>query len=92
MLKQLNVYYIPQYPLGGRYYDALLPDHNILMEFDGSFWHPLKTEDAKYDFQKKSMKVDEEKNKTAAKNGYKLIRIREEKPITKEQMKELIWG
>lgn len=92
MLKQLNVYYIPQYPLGGRYYDAFLPDHNILMEFDGSFWHPLKIEDAKYGFQKKSMRVDVEKNNTAEKNGYKLIRIREENPVSSEQMKELIWG
>lgn len=92
MLKQLNVYYIPQYPLGGRYYDAFLPDQNILMEFDGAFWHPKTKEDAKYGFQKKSMRVDELKNKIAKEKGYKIIRIREDEPITSEQMKELIWG
>jgi len=92
MLTELGVDFIPQFPLGGRLYDAYLPDHNILFEFDGTFWHPLKIEDAKYGFQKKSMRVDVEKNQIATKKGYKIIRIREESPITTEQMKELIWG
>lgn len=92
MLKGLGVDYVPQYPLGGRYYDAYLPDHNILFEFDGSFWHPKSKEEAKYEFQKKSFVVDMEKNKMAEKKGIKIIRIREEEPITTEQMKELIWG
>lgn len=92
MLKNLGVDYVPQYPMGGRFYDAYLPDHNILFEFDGSFWHPKTKEDAKYAFQKKSMIVDAEKNKLAEKKGIKIIRIREDEPITTEQMKELIWG
>lgn len=92
MLKNLDVYYIPQYPMGGRFYDAYLPDQNILFEFDGSFWHPKKEEDAKYGFQKKSMKVDEEKNKLAEKKGIRIIRIREDEPVSTEQLKELIWG
>lgn len=92
MLAELGVDYIPQFPLGGRFYDAYLPDYNILFEFDGTFWHPLDDKDAKYGFQKKSMRVDVEKNQIATKKGYKIIRIREESPITTEQMKELIWG
>lgn len=92
MLKNLGVDYVPQYPMGGRYYDAYLPDHNILFEFDGSFWHPKTKEDAKYGFQKKSMQVDEEKNLLAKKKGMKIIRIREEEPVTTEQLKEMIWG
>lgn len=92
MLKQLDVYYVPQYPLGGRFYDAYLPDQNILLEFDGSFWHPKTEEDVKYDFQKKAMKVDEMKNQIAHKKGIKVIRIREDEPITTEQMRKLIWG
>lgn len=92
MLKNLGVDYVPQYPLGGRYYDAYLPDHNILFEFDGSFWHPKNEDDAKYAFQKKAMKVDEIKNQLAEKKGIKIIRIREDEPITTEQIKELIWG
>jgi len=92
MLKELGVYYVPQYPMGGRYYDAYLPDQNILFEFDGSFWHPKSEDDAKYDFQKKAMKVDEIKNKIAKKKGMKIIRIREDEPITIEQMKKLIFS
>lgn len=92
MFKQLDVYYIPQYPLDGRYYDAYLPDQNILFEFDGSFWHPKTHEDAKYEWQKKAIKVDEIKNKMAEKKGFRLVRIREDEPITADQMKEIIWG
>ena len=91
MLTDLGVDYIPQFPLGGRYYDAFLPDYNILFEFDGAFWHPLKTEDAKYGFQKKSMRVDEMKTKMAKERGYKFIRIRSDAPITIEQMRKMIW-
>lgn len=92
MLKQLDVYYIPQYPMGGRYYDAYLPDQNILFEFDGSFWHPKTENDIKYDFQKKAIKVDALKNEMAKKKGMRIIRIREDEPITSEQMRKLIWG
>ena len=38
------------------------------------------------------MRVDELKNKMAADKGHKIIRIREDEPITVEQMKDLIWG
>lgn len=92
MLDQLGVEYIPQFPLKGRLYDAYLPDHNILFEFDGAFWHPKSAADAKYGFQKKSVVVDEEKNTIAKANGYKLIRIREDEPVDNKQMRKLIWG
>jgi len=90
MLKELNIFYVPQYPLSGRFYDAFLPEQNILLEFDGSFWHPKNEQDCKYDFQKKSMKVDVLKNNIAKKKGIRIIRIREEAPITKEQLRKLI--
>lgn len=92
MLKQMQVYYIPQYPLGGRFYDAFLPDHNILFEFDGSFWHPKTKDEIKYGFQRKNMAVDLKKNRIARDNGYKIIRIREDEPVNEEQMRKLIWG
>jgi hypothetical protein len=38
------------------------------------------------------MKVDEIKNKMAEKKGMKIIRIREDEPITMEQMKKLIFS
>jgi very-short-patch-repair endonuclease len=92
MLKDIGVYYVPQYPMGGRYYDAYLPDQNILLEFDGSFWHPKSKDDCKYIFQKKSMEVDKLKNKMAEDKGIRIIRIREESPITTTEMKKLIFS
>lgn len=91
MFTELGVDFIPQFPLGGRFYDAYLPDHHILFEFDGCFWHPTKAEDAKYEFQKKAMRVDEMKTKMALEQGYRFVRIREDQPITTEQMRKLIW-
>lgn len=91
MLKEIGVYYVPQYYLGGRYYDAYLPDQNILLEFDGKFWHPESEEDCKYEFQKKNMEVDKLKNKLAEQKGIKIIRIREDKPITTKEMRKLIF-
>lgn len=90
MLKELNIYYIPQYPLDGRYYDAYLPDQNILLEFDGTFWHPKSEKEAIYESQKKALKTDKIKNKIAKENGMKIIRIREEEPVTPDQLKKLI--
>lgn len=92
MLENLDIYYIPQYPLCGRYYDAYLPEQNILFEFDGSFWHPRNEAEAKYPAQKKAIVVDELKNKIAKKKGIRIIRIREDEPVTESEMKELIWG
>jgi hypothetical protein len=37
------------------------------------------------------MKVDKLKNYMAEKKGIKIVRIREESPVTKEQLKKLIW-
>lgn len=92
MLKDLNVYYIPQYPLDGRIFDAYLPDHNILLEFDGAFWHPTTIKDCKYGFQKKNMEVDKMKNAIAEKHGHKIIRIREDDPITTAELRKLLKG
>jgi very-short-patch-repair endonuclease len=90
MLKELNVSYVPQYPMGGRFFDAFIPARNLLLEFDGTFWHPEVIEDCRYGFQRKNMWVDQLKNDLAKKKGMKIIRIREESPVTKEQLKEMI--
>ena len=92
MLNEIGVYYVPQYPMGGRFYDAYLPDENILFEFDGSFWHPKNEAACKYPFQKRSVMVDKLKNEMAIEKGIKIIRIREDEPITADQMKKLIFS
>jgi very-short-patch-repair endonuclease len=90
MLKEMKIDFIPQYPLCGRFYDAFLPKEKIILEFDGTFWHPKTEADAKYAHQKKSFKVDVLKNKYAREYGLKIYRIREESPITSTQLRKLI--
>lgn len=90
MLKEIGITFVPQYPLSGRYYDAYIPDKNLLLEFDGTFWHPKTESDAKYDHQKKSFKVDRLKDKYAKERGIRIYRIREEAPMTSTQLKALI--
>ena len=88
----MKVFYVVQYELDGRYFDACLPDEKVLLEFDGTFWHKTDIKDCKYDFQKKNMEVDKLKNAIAKKHGFRLIRIREDELITSTQLKQLIKG
>jgi very-short-patch-repair endonuclease len=63
------------------FYDFYLPDHNILIEVDGDFWHcnpNTKFALPKYQSQKKNLIRDEEKAQWALDNGYKLIRFWED--------------
>lgn len=77
MLSNENINFIKKYELCGKVYDAYLPDKNILIEMDGDFWHKLTLEECKYKYQVDSYYNDILKNQIAEKNGYKLIRIRE---------------
>jgi very-short-patch-repair endonuclease len=90
MLKTLNVFYVPQYKLDGRFFDAYLPDYNLLVEFDGSFWHPETVNDCKYECQKKNYVVDKLKNEIAKRSGHKILRIRENKPVTMQELRQLL--
>jgi very-short-patch-repair endonuclease len=90
MLKELNVKYIPQYPLNGKYYDAYLPEHKVLLEFDGTFWHPTELKYATYNHQKKNFFNDRRKDKYASDHGLKIYRIREGSLINSDQLKTLI--
>lgn len=90
MLQSLNVFYVPQYKLDGRFFDAYLPDYNLLVEFDGSFWHPETVNDCKYECQKKNYVVDKLKNEIAVTNGHKILRIRENKPVTAQELRQLL--
>lgn len=92
MLQAMEIFYIPQYELKHRFFDAYLPDQNMLFEFDGDFWHPLKEEECKYGFQRKSMNVDKLKNKIASDAGIRLVRIREKEPIKQEVLREIVFG
>jgi very-short-patch-repair endonuclease len=72
-----------RYELDHRQYDAYLPDHNILLEFDGEFWHRKSLDECKYSFQTFNFYNDIRKNEIAKKHGIPLFRIRENEPPEK---------
>jgi len=61
----------------GRFYDFYLPEHNVLLEIDGGYWHldPRLYEAPINSIQKRNKRVDELKNKWALTNGYVLLRF-----------------
>jgi len=93
-LKMLNLLetekynYVSQYRINRSYFDAFLPDYNILIEFDGDFFHPLSLKECKYPFQVNNYSRDKRKNVLAKESGFKLIRIRESDNVT--SYKEII--
>lgn len=66
-----------QYQLDYKIYDAYLPDYNVLLEFDGEFWHKQSLKECKYGFQIQKYYNDIRKNEIAKKHGIPLFRIRE---------------
>jgi G:T-mismatch repair DNA endonuclease (very short patch repair protein) len=76
-LSDNNIKYEKQYELDGKLFDAYLVEYNILLEFDGEFWHKLSLEECMYDFQKESFYNDQIKNSIAKKHNITLYRIRE---------------
>jgi G:T-mismatch repair DNA endonuclease (very short patch repair protein) len=73
---------IPQFGIGSLRYDILLVDFNILIEYNGDYWHcnPNKYKSDYYN-KKKSMfawelwKHDKRKKELSEENGYKLFTI-----------------
>jgi hypothetical protein len=81
ILQSENIEYIPQYELSGKLYDAYLPRENVLLEFDGEFWHPKSLQECRYDWQINNYHNDREKDEIAKTRNIKLIRIREDSPV-----------
>lgn len=80
MLKELTTLYpdtVGDFKVGGRYYDAFIPSKNLLIEFDGNFWHPSSVDECKYVFQLSNFLNDFEKNEIARRNEYNIVRISE---------------
>lgn len=60
------------------FYDFYLPEHNLIIEVDGDFWHcnpNSKFSQPKYSSQIKNIENDKIKNQWATDNGYKLLRF-----------------
>ena len=67
-LKDFGIIYESQYVVGNRFIvDAFLPDHNIIIEVDGSYWHSLD----------RVRNKDKAENAYLKKCGYRVIRIPE---------------
>lgn len=79
-LDKLGVKYKYQFEVKeiGRWYDFYLPEHNLIIEVDGSYYHAdprVVTEDKLKPMHKKNMRVDEYKNRWALAHGIPIIRV-----------------
>lgn len=79
ILDKLGIKYTQQFKAEsiGRFYDFYLPNHNVILEIDGDYFHknPAIYESAINSIQKRNMRVDKLKDTWALINGYVLIRI-----------------
>lgn len=85
-LDSIGIIYSVQFEVKGWYFDCYVPSKNLLLEFDGDFWHPLTEVDCKYPFQFNRLHTDKFKDNVAFYNGYELVRIRYSE---KEKIKDL---
>jgi very-short-patch-repair endonuclease len=82
-LQSKNIRFEKQYEIEYKLFDAYLPDYNILLEFDGEFWHKKSLDECDYDFQITSYHNDILKNEIAQRHNIPLFRIRENEPPEK---------
>jgi very-short-patch-repair endonuclease len=94
VVSSLNLKFEREYqiPNTTKFYDIYLPDYNVLIEIDGSYWHKKDLTECKTRIQKRNFFNDIAKDKLAFKFGYRLIRILEKETdpeIVKILIKEL---
>ncbi|WNF37806.1 DUF559 domain-containing protein [Bacillaceae bacterium IKA-2] len=89
LLDELDVQHRYSFILNKRQFDFVLPDHRILIECDGDYWHANpKFYPNPAPWQIERIKIDELKNKIASSNGYKILRFWEDD--IKENIDEVI--
>ena len=77
-LKRLGIEIEEQFQIGYKFYDFKVKGKNILIEFDGDFYHcnpEVFKEGPETKMQALNIKNDLYKEKLAKANGYKLLRI-----------------
>lgn len=79
--------YIEQFEIKGWFYDCFIPKMNLIIEFDGDYWHAKTKEECINDRLKHQWYIDRKKDSLAIKNGYNIIRIRES---NKDSIKDII--
>lgn len=100
-LDKLKVRYVYQFEAKdiGRFYDFYLPDVNLIIEIDGSYFHSdprLVKEENMNPMQKHNKRVDEYKDRWALMHGIPLIRIwekdiRENPKIVMDELKKRLY-
>lgn len=91
LLTELGIKYREQwhvpYMATWRMFDFYLPELNILLEIDGTYWHAKGVAEDKLNAtQRKNKKNDNIKNELAKSKGYTLVRIWSD-DITKAKLK-----
>ena len=100
-LDKLKVRYVYQFEAKdiGRFYDFYLPDVNLIIEIDGSYFHSdprLVKEENMNPMQKRNKRVDEYKDRWALMHGIPLIRfwekdIRENPKMVMDELKKRLY-
>lgn len=100
-LDKLRVRYVYQFEAKdiGRFYDFYLPDNNLIIEVDGSYYHSdprLVKEENMNPMQKHNKRVDEYKDKWALMHGIPIMRIwekdiREDPKMVMNELKKRLY-
>lgn len=77
-----GLHFEKQHVVDGKRFDAFLPSENVLMEFDGDFWHPTSLDECQYPWQVDNYHNDRNKDEIARNAGIPLLRIRESDAVT----------
>lgn len=87
IIEQKGYNYIEQFEIDGWFYDCFIPEKNLIIEFDGDYWHAETEEGCINSRLENQWNIDRKKDTLAVKNGYNIIRIRES---NKESIKSII--
>ena len=86
-IKDKNYECIEQFEIDGYFYDAYIPEKNLILEFDGDYWHPNTVENCVSDRLTNQWRIDRYKESLAIKKGYQIKRIRESE---KDRINEIL--
>jgi very-short-patch-repair endonuclease len=86
-IKERGYDFIAQFEIDGWFYDCFIPEKNLIIEFDGDYWHAKSKEDCINNRLKRQWKIDRSKDEIAINKGYQIVRIRESK---KDELKSIL--
>lgn len=76
-LEQQGFKCIPQFEIDKWYYDCFIPEKNLIVEFDGDYWHPKTLVECNNTRLKRQWNIDRKKERIAREKGFNLVRVRE---------------